>query len=132
MNSVTICGSIGEPKFRPVATKTGNREVVSFGICQVEGKDAQGNTIFAWYNAEYWLNEDSKLKQYLVKGAKILAIGELKTEKWTNKEGVAQTTVKIAVRGLELVGGKQEQPNVGASPVGTGAEDESGDGDLPF
>ena len=47
----------------------------------------RGNTIFAWYNAEYWLNEGSKLKQYLVKGAKILAIGELKTEKW-NKDGV--------------------------------------------
>lgn len=130
MNSVTICGSIGEPKFRPVATKAGNREVVSFGICQVEGKDANNNTNFAWYNCEYWLNEDSKLKQYLVKGAKVLAIGELKTEKWTNKEGVAQTTIKIAVRGLELVGGKQEPAQqTGADQIGTGAEE---DGDLPF
>lgn len=110
MNNVTICGSIGEPRFRSVNTKTGAREVASFGICQTEGKDAQGNTIFAWYNAEYWLGEGSKLKQYLVKGAKILAIGELKTEKWTDKEGNERSSIKIAVRALELVGGKQEAP----------------------
>lgn len=125
MNNITICGSIGEPKYREVNTKNGTREVCSFGICQQEGKDAQGNTIFAWYNAEYWLSEGSKLKQYLVKGAKILAIGELKTEKW-NKDGVEKSAIKIAVRALELVGGKAEStPAPAAAPV------DDSDDDLP-
>lgn len=128
MNNVTICGSIGEPRFREVNTKTGTREVASFGICQTEGKDANGNTNFAWYNAEYWMNPDSKLKQYLVKGAKILAVGELKTEKWKDKEGVEKTGIKIAVRNLELVGGKQEQAPV-STPIQT--VDNSDDDDLP-
>lgn len=122
MNNVTICGSIGEPKFRSVNTKTGAREIASFGICQQEGKDAQGNTIFAWYNAEYWLSDGSRLKQYLVKGQKIFAVGELKTEKWKDKEGNERSSIKIAVRSLELVGGKQEAP----APA---AEDD--DDDLP-
>lgn len=125
MNNITICGTIGEVKFRSVGTKTGNREVASFGICQIEGKDANNNTNFAWYNAEYWLSEGSKLKQYLVKGAKILAIGELKTEKW-NKDGVEKSAIKIAVRALELVGGKAEQ-----TPAPAPADD-SDDADLPF
>lgn len=128
MNNVTICGTIGEPKFRSVGTKTGNREVASFGICQREGNDSSNNPNFAWYNCEYWLNEGSKLKQYLVKGAKILAIGELKTDKWKGQDGTEKSAVKIAVRGIELVGGKQETPQAGASPIGTGAED---DDDLP-
>lgn len=128
MNNVTICGSIGEPKFRSVNTKTGTREVASFGICQNEGKDAQGNTIFAWYNAEYWMNEGSKLKQYLVKGAKIFATGELKTEKWKDQNGNDKSTIKIAVRNLELVGGKQEQAPV-STPLPTTDDDD--DGDLP-
>jgi single-stranded DNA-binding protein len=129
MNNITICGSIGEPKYREVNTKNGTREVCSFGICQQEGKDAQGNTIFAWYNAEYWLSEGSKLKQYLVKGAKILAIGELKTEKW-NKDGVEKSTIKIAVRALELVGGKAEStPAPAPAPA---PADDSDDADLPF
>jgi single-stranded DNA-binding protein len=125
MNNITICGSMGEPKYREVNTKNGTREVCSFGICQQEGKDANNNTIFAWYNAEYWLSEGSKLKQYLVKGAKILAIGELKTEKW-NKDGVEKSAIKIAVRALELVGGKAEQ-----TPAPAPADD-SDDADLPF
>jgi single-stranded DNA-binding protein len=129
MNNITICGSIGEPKYREVNTKNGTREVCSFGICQQEGKDAQGNTIFAWYNAEYWLSEGSKLKQYLVKGAKILAIGELKTEKW-NKDGVEKSAIKIAVRALELVGGKAEStPAPAPAPA---PADDSDDADLPF
>lgn len=123
MNNITICGFIGEPKFRTVNTKTGNREVCSFGIVQNEGKDAQGNNISAWYNAEYWINEGSKLKQYLVKGAKVFAVGELKTEKWT-KDGVEKSTIKIAIRNLELVGGKVEQASAPA-PV------EDDDDDLP-
>ena len=125
MNNVTICGFIGEPKFRSVATKTGNREVCSFGIAQNEGKDAQGNNISAWYNVEYWLPENSKLKQYLVKGAKILAIGELKTEKWT-KDGVEKSSIKIAARAIELVGGKAEQA---PAPAPVEEDDEQ---DLPF
>lgn len=128
MNNVTICGFIGEPKFRSVATKTGNREVASFGIAQQEGKDANGNNISAWYNAEYWMNEGSKLKQYLVKGAKIFATGELKTEKWKDQNGNDKSTIKIAVRNLELVGGKQEQAPV-STPLPTTDDDD--DGDLP-
>jgi single-stranded DNA-binding protein len=122
MNNVTICGFIGEPKFRSVATKTGNREVASFGIAQQEGKDANGNNISAWYNVEYWLPENSKLKQYLVKGAKILAIGELKTEKWV-KDGVEKSSIKIAARAIELVGGKED-----AAPAPVADDD---DNDLP-
>lgn len=124
MNNVTICGSIGEPKFRSVNTKTGNREIASFGIMQTEGKDESGNTIFAWYNAEYWLSEGSKLKQYLTKGSKIFAVGELKTERWKDKEGNERTSIKIAVRNLELVGGKQEQTQ-------TAPQVDDNDDDLP-
>lgn len=127
MNKVIMYGSIGEPKFRDVNTKNGVREICSFGICQQEGKDASGNSVFAWYNVDYWLDKGSKLKQYLVKGAKVIVDGELKTEKWT-KDGVERSAIKIACRNLTLTGGAQ----TGASPVGTGAEDEDDEQDLPF
>ena len=122
MNKVIMYGSIGEPKFRDVNTKNGTREICSFGICQQEGKDASGNSVFAWYNVDFWLDKGSKLKQYIVKGARVIVDGELKTEKWT-KDGVERSTIKIAARNLTLTGGKQEQ----AQPV----EDDE-EGDLPF
>lgn len=124
MNNITICGSIGEPRFREVNTKNGAREICSFGICQAEGKDAQGNTNFAWYNAEYWLNKDSKLRQYLVKGAKVIVDGELKTEKYTDKEGAVKATIKIDCRNITLVGDRAQAPT--PAPV---ADDN--DDDLP-
>ena len=121
MNKVIMYGSIGEPKFRDVNTKNGTREICSFGICQQEGKDASGNSVFAWYNVDFWLDKGSKLKQYIVKGARVIVDGELKTERWT-KDGVERSAIKIAARNLTLTGGKQEQ----AQPV----EDDD-DGDLP-
>lgn len=122
MNKVFIYGSIGEPKFRDVNTKNGVREICSFGICQQEGKDASGNSVFAWYNVDFWLDKGSKLKQYLVKGARVIVDGELKTEKWV-KDGVERSSIKIAARNVTLTGGKQEQT---PAPV----EDDD-DGDLP-
>lgn len=125
-----MCGSIGEPRFREVATKNGKKEIASFGICQIEGRDEKGNAVFAWYNADMWLSEGSKLKGYLVKGAKVLVAGELKTEKWTTKDGTEKSAVKIAVRSLELVGNKQEQTAMPTStPLPTTDDDD--DGDLP-
>lgn len=124
MNKVIMYGSIGEPRFREVNTKNGAREICSFGICQAEGKDANGNTNFAWYNAEYWLNKDSKLRQHLVKGAKVIVDGELKTEKYTDKEGVAKTTIKIDCRNITLVGDRAQAP--APAPI---ADDN--DDDLP-
>ena len=121
MNKVIMYGSIGETKFRDVNTKNGRREICSFGICQQEGKDASGNSVFAWYNVDFWSDKGSKLKQYIVKGAKVIVDGELKTEKWT-KDGLERSAIKIASRNLTLTGGKQEQ----AQP----AEDDD-DGDLP-
>ena len=123
MKNVTIYGSIGEPKFRSINTKNGTREVASFGICQNEGKDAQGNAVWAWYNAEYWLNEGSKLKQYLVKGARILAVGELKTDKWKDQQGNEKSAIKIMLRNLELAGGKQEEQKPATTPITADTDD---------
>lgn len=131
MNKVILNGSMGEPKFREINTKNGAQDVCSFGICLREGRG--DNATFSWYNAEYWMNKDSKLRQYLVKGTKVLVEGELKTEKWKAQDGTERTSIKIAVRNLELLGDRQEAPAQapaqGASPVGTGAEEED---DLPF
>lgn len=123
MNKVIFYGSIGEPKFRDVNTKNGTKEICSFGICQQEGKDAQGNSVFAWYNVEYWMDKGAKLRQYIVKGAKVIVDGELKTEKWKAQDGTDRSSIKIAARNITLVGGQQAQ-----TPAP--AEDDD-DGDLP-
>lgn len=128
MNKVIIYGSMGEPKFRDVNTKNGVREICSFGICQPEGKDVNGNTNFAWYNVDMWLDKGSRLRPYLVKGAKVIVDGELKTDKYTDKDGVARSAIKIAGRNITLVGDRQEQAPA-TTPLPTTDNDD--DGDLP-
>ena len=128
MNKVIIYGSIGEPKFRDVNTKNGVREICSFGICQPEGKDVNGNTNFAWYNVDMWLDKGSKLRPLIVKGAKVIVDGELKTDKWKDREGNERSAIKIAGRNITLVGDRQEQAPV-STPIQT--TDDGLDEDLP-
>ena len=126
MNKVILSGSIGEPRFRDVNTKNGAQDVCSFGICQREGRG--DNAVFSWYNAEYWMSKDSKLRPLLVKGTKVLIEGELKTEKWKGQDGTERSSIKIAVRNLELLGERQEQAPASTPPPTTDNDD---DGDLP-
>lgn len=127
MNKVIMSGSIGEPKFREVNTKNGVQDVCSFGICQREGRG--DNAVFTWYNAELWLNKDSKLRPYLVKGAKVLIDGELKTDKWKGQDGTEKSSIKIAVRNLELLGDRQETAKPTTTPIPT--VDDDTDEDMP-
>lgn len=134
MNKVIIYGSIGEPKFRDVNTKNGTREVCTFGICQQEGKDAQGNSIFAWYNVDMWLDKDSKLRPHIIKGARVIVDGELRTDRWKGQNGEEKSAVKIMCRNLTLTGERQEQgkvntPMPATTPISAGADS---DDDLPF
>jgi single-strand DNA-binding protein len=58
-----------------------------------------------WYNVQYWAKENSKLGQYLLKGTRVNVAGELRTEKYTNKQGVDVTKTVIKADDIKMIGG---------------------------
>lgn len=118
LNRATIIGNVGkDPEIR--ATQDG-REIASLTVATSESwKDKSGEKQSAteWHRVTVF-NEGlvKVIKQYVTKGTKIMVEGQIKTRKWTNKDGVDQYTTEIVIQNyggqLILLGGK---PSGGSS-----------------
>lgn len=58
-----------------------------------------------WVRLEFWDKMAQIVEKYVRKGGQIYVEGKMQSEKWTNKEGVEMTSIKIRVQSLTLLGG---------------------------
>lgn len=126
LNRATIVGNLGkDPEIR--ATQDG-REIANLTVATSETwKDknsGEKKESTEWHRVTVF-NEGlvKVIKQYVHKGDKVLIEGQIKTRKWTNKDGVDQYTTEIVIQNyggqLILLGGK---PSGGTSSGGGAAE----------
>lgn len=67
--------------------------------------------------------------KYLTKGAKVYICGEIKTKKWTDKEGIDRYTTEILANEMRVLG-SQDGGESSSKPPAPPAE--SYDDDIPF
>ena len=95
---VTVLGNLG----RDVESRftADGKQITSFSIGVSEKHGGKEHT--EWFNCVAFGKTAEVAAQYLAKGSKCLVIGKLKTEKYTNKDGVEKTSVKVLVDRLSL------------------------------
>ena len=131
LNRVQLIGNVGkDPEIR--ATQDG-REIASFSIATSESwKDkntGEKKEIVDW-NKVVVFNEGliKVIKSYVTKGTKLMVEGQLKTRKWTNKDGVDQYSTEVVIQNyggqIILLGGKPSGGSAGSSDVD--------DSDIPY
>lgn len=102
MNFITIAGQLGndsEVKFLPDGTA-----VCSFSVADSQGQDKP--TI--WHRCQlFGKRAESKLPNYLVKGAHVTVVGELTQREYVDKDGNKKNAQEIRVQNVALQGGKQ-------------------------
>lgn len=151
VNKVILLGNLGsDPEVRSLPSGS---KVASFSIATSEAyNNKEGVKIeqTEWHRIELWDNLANIAEQYLHKGDSAYIEGKIRTEEYTDKEGVARKIVKIRGTSLTLVGGRNPGNQEGGSapapqatrpaPVqvatpapsfDTNASGEGGD-DLPF
>lgn len=64
-----------------------------------------------WHNCTAFGRTAEIIKMYVQKGHKLYVEGSIKTEKYTDKNGVERTATKIMVKQVQLLGGKEGSPN---------------------
>jgi len=70
--------------------------------------------------------------EYLAKGSKVYVEGKLKTEKYTDKQGVERSGTKIVAEKMDMLSSKGEaKPSQGKSSA-TPMPDDIPDDDIPF
>lgn len=96
VNKVIIVGRIGrDPEVRH--TQSG-QPVASLSVATDESyKDKQGNKVESteWHNVTAWGKTAEFIGAYLSKGRLVYVEGKLKTEKYTDQQGVEKYTTKI-------------------------------------
>ena len=146
LNRVMLIGRLGAaPEIR--TTKSG-KSVGEFSLATAtKRKDADGKMQeeVQWHKIVVWDREAENAQRYLEKGRAVCVEGELRYEKWTDKDGAERTTTKIhASRVTYLPGAAGEGHGKGggraSTPSGGGHGDarddaydgSTGDDDIPF
>ena len=128
MNVITVTGNLGKD------CRTGNQggtAVCNFTVAVKSGYGDKEQTL--WLDCALWGKQaESKLPQYLTKGAQVAVSGELGT-----REHEGKTYLTCRVSSISLVGGKRDDasaaPTQPATPRPQPSSSMDGfDDDIPF
>ncbi len=134
MNNISIVGRLGRDAERRVTTN--GKAVLQFTVADDVGFGDKKST--NWWRCSLWgAQAESKLIDYLVKGAQVVVFGEAAVSEFTDKDGAKRTSTDIRVANIQLVGGKGDKPGESAAPRQSAPTQSSGGFDdmndsIPF
>lgn len=116
VNKVILLGNLGsDPEVRSLPSGS---KVASFSIATSESyNNKEGVRVeqTEWHRIELWDNLANIAEQYLHKGDSAYVEGKIRTEEYTDKDGVARKIVKIRGTSLTLVGSRKDNSQEGGS-----------------
>ena len=146
VNKVILVGRLGsDPEVRNLESGS---VVANFNIATSEKyKNKSGELVeqTEWHRLELWENQAKIAQQYLKKGDQVYVEGKLRTEEYTDKDGISRRSTKVRVTTLTLLGGGGKggeksgesnystpssavsSPSIANEPIGDSVDD-----DLPF
>src|SRR5699024_1750762 len=125
-NQVILTGNItNDLEVKPA----GQSQVLKFGL-GVRGNFKKDETNFI--QIEAWGKSAELIEQYCQKGSKLLVVGELKQDRFEDKEGNKREKIKVNVDRFEFLDGKQSnQQSKQDNPFANGSNDMD-NSTLPF
>lgn len=125
LNQTQIIGRLGKD---PELRQAGDTTVTSFTVaCGWKTKSKEGTE---WFNVEAWGKLGELCSQYIAKGSKVFAQGSMRTEKYTDKDGIERYKTKLVADKVQFLDSKSDgakpQPKQSAPSV-----EELSD-DIPF
>lgn len=133
LNKAIIIGRMGrDPETR--YTQTG-QTVASFSVATDESyKDKQGNKVEAveWHNITAFGKTAEFVSNYLSKGRLVYVEGRIKTEKYTDKQGVEKYATKILADRVQGLDKRSEGEQSAPQEAAPGRAEHTDMGDCPF
>lgn len=118
INKVILVGRLGkDPEIRYMPN---GEAVCNFSLATSESwKDKAGEKQekTEWHNIVIYRKLAEIAGEYLKKGSLVYLEGKLQTRKWQTKEGQDRYTTEIIVNEMQMLGGKQGQPDQQEQPV---------------
>ncbi len=145
LNQVTLVGSVGKDAETRMIGE--NSQVPKFGLAtnrSYKDKNGEKQTQTEWHNIEVWGDTAKFAGNFVKKGGLVLVTGEIRYEKFDDKDGKPQQRTKIVANKIQLFpkggNGEAKAEIAGAAKetaeyVAEGAEptsSSSSNDDLPF
>lgn len=123
INKVILIGNLGsDPEVKYL---DGDRAVANFSLATNESyTDRQGNKVTQteWHRIEMWDSLAKVAEKYLTKGRQVYIEGKIKTDKWTDQNGVDKYTTRIRANVLQMLGNREDRND---QPANQGNDQES-------
>ena len=151
VNKVILIGNLGRDPEQPrVLGQNNTRRVLTISLATSESytdsKTGERRTDTEWHRVELWDNLADIAHKYLKKGSTVYVEGKIRTEKWTDQQGIERSGIKIRANNITLLGSRNtsngndgaqsDQPqeqNTTNTPATSGEENNvNGMDDLPF
>ena len=116
LNKVIIIGHLGrDPESRYMPS---GEQVTSISVATTESwKDKSGNKQeqTEWHRIAFFGKLAEIAGQYLKKGSQVYVEGKLRTQKYTDKDGIERYQTNIIASTMQMLGSKQDSGNGGQS-----------------
>lgn len=134
LNKVQLIGNLGRD---PEVKFTGaGKAVCSVSVATSESwRDKETQEVVEkteWHRVVAFGRLAEIMGEYLHKGSKIYAEGQLQTRKWENKEGVTQYTTEVVIRDMMMLDGKGESKPRQEKPKAPPVPQDDFEDDIPF
>lgn len=145
INKVILVGNLGaDPEVRYTA---GGTAIASLSIATSEQwtdkQSGQKQERTEWHRVKLFGRLAEIAGEYLKKGRQVYVEGSLRTDKYTDKQGVERYSTDIIASELQMLGGdgggqssnrqsRQSQPATQQSPTHGGGAEAMDDDDIPF
>lgn len=126
----TIVGNLG--KDSEMRSTNGGTSVVAFSVAETIGFGDKQTT--QWVNCSMFGARAEKLKEYLLKGTKVVVFGDVSVREYQDRNGCMKWSLDCRVDDLKLVGGKKDESakGNGASPSQEAAGTTFDNDNIPF
>ena len=119
VNKVILVGNLGrDPEVRGLSNGESVANIAIATSSKYKNRAGEMVEETEWHNAVLFGRLAEIAGKYLKKGSSIYAEGRIKTEKYTDKNGVEKYQTKVIVSELKMLGGRSAGEN---EPHGTGS-----------
>lgn len=113
VNKVILIGNLGRDPEQPRVLGANNtRRVLTISLATSEtytdSRTGERRTDTEWHRVELWDNLADIAHKYLHKGSSVYVEGKIRTEKWTDQNGIERSGIKIRANNLTLLGSRNQ------------------------
>ncbi len=112
INKVILVGNVGmDPEVRTLETGTKVARVRLATTERIYNRQTQETRDFTeWHTVVLWSGLADVADKYVRKGSQLYIEGRIRSNKWTDKDGIERTAVEIVAGDMKLLGRRTDAP----------------------